>query len=139
MAAHHVADMFLGQVVVCQVDRLVTLALEGGSDLRAFASALCAQAHKHMRLPAVADAVVKFGHAARPAGQLAHQLTKAAQAAPLLGDGHSKQRLALLTHFGAFGHKAQAIEIHIGAAQNGHIGLAFLAMPLCVLLDRRHR
>ncbi len=62
-APRHVADVFFGQFVVCQVNRLELLLDEFGRDLGAFAFALCAQAQKYMGFVRVAHAVVELGHA----------------------------------------------------------------------------
>ena len=107
-------------------------------DLGGFAPALGAQAHKHMGLCCITDAVVELGHVARQARQFADQLAKALKAAALLGNGHRKQRLALLAHLGAFCYKAQPVEVHVGAAQNRRIGLAPGLVLGYILLDGGH-
>ena len=81
----------------------------------------------------VGDAVVELGHRAR-----ADQLAEALEAAALLGDRHREQRLALLADLGALGDEAQPVEVHVGAAGDGHEGLALELVRLDVLLDRRH-
>ena len=139
MPAHHVAHMLFGQLVMRQVQRLETVFAEGVGDLAAFALALRGQAHKHMRLGRVVDAVVELGHAARAAGQGADQLAKALEAAALFGNGHGKQRLALFAHFGALGDKAQAVKVHVGAAQNRRVSLPLGFVFGHVLLDGGHR
>ena len=92
-----------------------------------------------MGLLRVADAVVELGHVARCARQLADQFAEAAEAAALLGDRDGEQRFALLADLGALGHEAQPVEVHVGAAQDGGVGLAARAVLFDVLLDRGHR
>ena len=87
---------------------------------------------------AVADAVVELGDVARAAGQLADELAKAPEAAALLGDGDGQQRLAFLAHLGALCDEAQAVEVHVGAAQDGGVGLALGLVLRYVLLDGGH-
>jgi hypothetical protein len=72
-----------------------------------------------MRELGVGDAVVELGDRAR-----ADQLAEALERAALLGDGHREQRLALLAELGALGDEAQAVEVHVRAAGDGHEGLA---------------
>src|ERR1019366_5229786 len=67
----------------------------------------------------------------------ADQRAKTPEAAALFGDGDGEQRLALLADFGTLGDEAQAVEVHVGAAGDGDVGLALLAALLHVLLDRR--
>jgi hypothetical protein len=64
---------------------------------------------------------------------------KRRKAAALLGNRHGKQGLALLADLGALGDEAQAVEVHVGAAQDGGVGFAFGLVRGHVLLDRRHR
>jgi hypothetical protein len=83
------------------------------------------QADEHMGFGVVVDAVVELGHAARPAWQLAdHQFAKAPEAAALFGNRHGEQRFALFADLGALGDEAQAVEVHVGAAQDRRVGLA---------------
>jgi hypothetical protein len=114
------------------------VALEVLGDLFRLALAVRGQAHKHMGARGVADAVVELGHVARAAGQAANHFAKAPEAAALFGDGDGQQRLALFAHFGALGHEAQAVEVHVGAAQNGRVGLAPGLVFGHILLDGGH-
>ena len=134
-------NVFLGQFVVGQVQRLKTMPGEVERHLGGLALALCSEAYKHMRLGRIADAVVELGHIARATGQIANQCTKAFEATTFLGDGDGKQRLAFFTHFCPLGHKAQTVKIHICTAQNRCVGLAFGFVQGNVLLDgsNRHR
>ena len=129
MPADQVAQMFLGQFVVRQVQRFKTVAAEVARQLPDSPFAMGGEAHEDMGVCSVADAVVELGHVARAARQVANHLAKAAETPALLGDGDGQQRFALLAHLGALGHEAQAVEIHVGAAQDGGVGLARV---LCV-------
>ncbi len=60
---------------------------------------------------------------------------KSLERAALLGNRHREQRLALLAELGPLGDEAQAVEVHVGAAGDGHEGLALDLAPLDVLLD----
>ena len=142
-AAHHVAHVLFGQIVVRQIQRLESLLAQCLCNVAAFALVPGGQAHKHMGTLGVSNAVVEFGDVAWPlaaakAGQVANQLTKAAEAAALFGNGDGKQGFALLAHLGPLGHKAQAIKVHVGTAQNGGIGFALGAVLGHVLLDGGH-
>ncbi|MCY1375409.1 hypothetical protein D9M69_628220 [compost metagenome] len=141
MPTYHVANMFFGQVVVREVQRLETLALEIGGDPGRLALALRGQSHKNVRRVGVADAVVELGHVARTAGQATNGFQKTFEAAALFGDGHGEQCFPLFTHFGAFGHEAQPVEVHVGAAQDSGVGLALGLVLVDILFDRgnRHR
>ena len=86
----------------------------------------------------VADAVIELCHIARAAGQVANELAKALKAAALFRNGHRKNGFAFFTHFGALGHKAQAVKVHVGAAQNGGIGFAFGFVFGHILFDGCH-
>jgi hypothetical protein len=50
----------------------------------------------------------------------ADQLAEALEAAALLGDRDGEQGLALLAELGPLGDEAQAVEVHVGAAGDGH-------------------
>ena len=54
----------------------------------------------------------------------AQQPAELPQAAGLLGNFHRQHRFALLAQFRPFGHKAQPLEVHVGAAGHGHQGAA---------------
>jgi hypothetical protein len=75
-------------------------------------------------LGGIRDAVVELGHRAR-----ADQLAQAPEAAALLGIGHREQRLALLADLGPLGDEAEAIEVHVRAAGDGDVGLAWRRGP----------
>ena len=86
----------------------------------------------------VADAVVELRHIARATWQVANELAKPLKAAALFWNSHCKNGFAFFTHFGALGHKAQAVKVHVGAAQNGGIGFAFGFVFGHILLDGCH-
>ena len=67
-----------------------------------------------MRLRAPAQPVVELGDDA-PADRRA----ELAERARPLGNGDREQRLARLAELGAFGDEAQAVEVHVRAAQHG--------------------
>ena len=90
-------------------------------------------ADEDMRHALVGDAVVELGHRART-----DELAEALERAALLGDRHREQRLALLAELGALGDEAQAVEVHVRAAGDGHQRLPLELVRLDVLLDRRH-
>ena len=81
-----------------------------------------------------AETVVEFGDRALP--QDFAELEKAAR---LLGDLHGEQRFARLAEIRAFGHVAQLVEIHVGAAVDGDDALVLPVVQRAILLDARHR
>ena len=107
-------------------------------NLGALAGAFCGEAHKHMRLGGIADAVVKFCDIARAAWQVANEFAKALETAALFRYGDGKNGFTFFAHFGALCHKAQAVKVHVGAAQNGRVGFAFGFVFGHVLLDGGH-
>ena len=135
MAAHHVANVFLGQLVMRQVQGLETVLVEGGSNLRGLTLAVRSQANKDMGFDRVGHAVVELGDVTHRAGQGADQFAKALEAATLLRNGDGKQGFAFLTHLSALGDKAQAVEVHVGTAQNRRISLALGLVLGDILLD----
>ncbi|SPC08061.1 hypothetical protein CT19431_190026 [Cupriavidus taiwanensis] len=131
--AHHVADMLLGKLVVGQVQRVEAMLAEAGGDLVVLSAAGNLHANEDMRHAGVGDAVVELGHAARP-----HQLAEALEAAALFRDGHGEHAFAGLAYLGALGHKAQAVEVHVGAAGDCHQVLALELLALGVRLQARY-
>nr|GEU28525.1 hypothetical protein [Tanacetum cinerariifolium] len=118
LAAHQVAHVGLGQLVVGQVQCAEIVGLEGARQRARFAAVGDLHADEHMGFVLVADAVVELGDVAR-----SHQRAKALEAAALLGQRDGKQRFARLAQFRAFGNETQAVEIHVGAAGNRDQGL----------------
>ncbi len=135
--------MRLRQVVVGEVDGLKAVLLQVRGNLGRFAFLRGGDADKHVGLGRIAHAVVEFGDLpwgllATKSGQIADQAAKAAKAAPLLGDGDGQQGFTFFAHAGALGHKAQAVEVHVGPTQNGHVGFATGFVACGVLLHRGH-
>src|SRR6185369_13406711 len=108
---------FLGQLVMREVQRLEAVAAEVACDLGGFASAVRRQPHEYVCRGGVADAIVELRDLAGSAGKRADQFAKTPETAALLRDGDRQQRFTLLADFGPLGHEAQAVEIHVGAAQ----------------------
>ncbi len=133
MAADHVADMLLGQLIVGQVQRIEAVPAETGGDLLVIRAARDLHAHEDVRHAVVGDAVVELGHVAR-----AELLAEALEAAAFLGDADREDRFARLAHLGALGDKAQAVEVHVGAAGNGYQVLALELLALGVELQAGH-
>ena len=67
------------------------------------------------------------------------QRTKALEAAAFFRDGHGEERFTLLADLGPLGDKAQAVKVHVGAAQNRRKSFAFDLVFGDILLDGRHR
>jgi len=74
VTAHHVTNVLFGQIIVRQIQVFKAMLFEVVGDLGALAGAFCGEAHKHMRLGGIADAVVKFCDIARAAWQVANEL-----------------------------------------------------------------
>ena len=132
-------QMLLGQIVVRQIQRGKAFFGERSGDFCAFAFAMGREAHENMRFFTARDAVVELRHIARTARQAANRLAKTPETPALLRHRDRQQRLALLAHFSALRHEAQAVKIHVCAAQNRGIGLALGFVRSDILLDRRHR
>ena len=88
-----------------------------------------------MGLAFIRHSVAEFGHAARRGGQFANQLTKPFKATAFFRNRHRQQGLAFFAHTSAFGHKAQAVKVHVGAAQDTGVGLPLGFVAGHVLLD----
>ena len=86
-----------------------------------------------MRRVAAAQAVVELGDHSRP--QRGAELAKGAGT---LGNGHGDDRFAGFAQLGALGDEAQAIEVHVGAAQDrGDAASAFARQPRLQSGDRQ--
>ena len=111
------AQVQLGQFVVRKVAGTETgspqIFQHGGH----LVAVLDVDAHQHMGVDRVGEAGTQLGDVAAADGL--HQL---AEAARLLGDGHAQQGFAVGTEARTLGHMAQAVEIHVGAADHGHQG-----------------
>ena len=91
----------------------------------------------------VADAVIELGHRARRGTaaerrQAAEHRAKALETAALFGNGDGEQSLALFADLGAFGDKAQSVEIDVGTAQHSGISLALGFVLRHVFFDGRY-
>ncbi len=126
MAAYHVADMQLGQLVVGQVEhREALLAQAIDQRLARIVLRMGLHADEDVRFAVGVVAVVELGDLA-----LADRLAEGLEAAWPLGDGHGDDRLALLAQLGALGHVAQAVEVDVGAGVDAHQHLALHALAL---------
>ena len=124
-SAHQVAQVRLGQIVVGQVQGLEAGRAQPVGDPPGLLAAADLDAHVDMGLVGIGNAVVELGD-----GMTAHQSAELQEAAAPLGDGHGKHRLAGFTDLGAFGHEAQAVEVHVGAAGHGHQGAVLHLLAL---------
>src|SRR5690606_248880 len=86
--------------------------------------------HEYGRVLSVRIAVVELGDAA-----LVQRVDERFERARLLRNGHRQNRLALLTDFGALGHIAQTIKVHVGTTEGGDQVFILDLFPLDVLLD----
>ena len=86
--------------------------------------------NEEVRLGGVGVAVVELGHVA-----VAEQRAELAKAAGTLGYRHGEDGFALLAQFRPLGDEAQAVEVHVGAAGDGHERASAHAMPRAPRLD----
>src|SRR5690606_15225995 len=89
LAAHHVAQMGLGHFIARQIERVEALLAETGGELLDLGFGTDLQAHEHVRLVGIRNAIVEFGDVA-----LAHRFAQAQKAAALFGDREREHRLA---------------------------------------------
>ena len=82
----------------------------------------------------VADAVVELGDRDGPG----RRSGRSAGSCRAPRDRHGEHRLARLADLGAFGHEAQAVEVHVGAAGDGDEGRGAACALRRVLLRPRH-
>ena len=83
------------------------------------------EAHKHVCLCGITDAIVKFRHVARAARKVSNEFAETLETATLFRQGDCKKGFSLFAHLRPFGHKSKAVKIDVGAAQNGSVGLTF--------------
>jgi len=135
MAAHHVADVELGGLVVAHVDHSKPPATKLGDELLALGVPL-GELHpgEHLRPAGVGVAVVELGDLAVP-----ERAAKAEEAPGPLGDLHRQQGLAPLTQLGALRHMAQPVEIEVGTTEDRDLRLARHPRALQVALDPGNR
>ncbi len=134
-AANHVTHMILGQLALGHIDHRVAVAAELIDDLaQLFITTGEAHRDEQRRLLGIGVAVVELGYHARP------KLTAEVEEGPLaLGDGHRQHALALLANLAALRHVAQAVEVDVGAGENGRHPPPFDLLPLAVGLEARQR
>ena len=113
----HMAHVEFGHFIIGQIQRGIAFGLElidQGSKLGAVSDL---DPHKHMGSSRIIKAVVKFGNAA-----VTQQGQELAVATGLFRQGNGKNGFALFAEFGSFGHKAEAIKVHVRARGHGHQG-----------------
>ncbi len=130
-AANHVTHVVLGQLALGHVDHRITVAAELIDDLaELLVTATEAHRDEQRGLLGIGVAVVELGHHARP------QIAAEVEEGPLaLGDGHRQHALALLANLAALGDVAQAMEVDVGAGQNGRHPATLHLLPLAVGLE----
>ena len=133
-AAHHVAHVELGHLVVGQVDGGVALLAQPGGHRLAVAARRRLQPHEDVGLVAPGEAVVELGDDARP-----DRRAEGAEGPRPLGDGDPEEGLASLAHLGPLGHEAQAVEVHVGPGEDGDEPLALPALLRDPGLEPGHR
>ena len=133
-ATDHVADVDLGQFVLGQVGDGVAARLELGDQGRALGRPVELHAYEDAGLGAGRVAVIEFGDLA-PTQRGAKRL----EGAGAFGDGDGQHGLALLADLGPLGDVAQAVEVHVGAAGQGHQRLTVQAVRSGIFLESGHR
>ena len=111
--ADHVPDVQLRHLVLGEVDRFVAAAGQQRGERGRVLARLGRDADEDVRLLASAQAIVELGH--DPA---ADRRAEFAERAGPLGNGDGEQRFARFAELGALGDEAQAIEVHVRAAQH---------------------
>ena len=115
--------MDLGQLVVAQIGDAEAVRAQGGRDPVAVLLVADLEADEDVGLLGVDGAGADLGDAA-----LAYALDQGAEGAHLFGDVHGDEGLALGAYFGAVGDVAQAVEVHVGAGDDGDQGLVLQAV-----------
>src|SRR5690606_8561865 len=137
-AAHHIPKVSLRKLVASQVQSFQSLLAERIRQLFRFVRRADLYPDENMCLFGIRDPVVEFSDTA-----LAQCLAEPAKAPALLRDRQCKQRLAGLADVGALGHKAQAVEVHVGAAGYCHqclvLPLVLGGVKLCARQRQRAR
>ena len=119
-ASHHVSQMHLGQFVVAEIQALISIAAQGGQQIRSVLDILDLNSHKNVGLITSAHPIAEFREAA-----LLKEFGQLAQAAGLFRNLHGEHGFTLFTKLGPFRNKAQTVEIHVGAAGDRHKLLIF--------------
>jgi hypothetical protein len=114
VAAGEVADVGFGQFVMGEIECRQAAGVELGDDVFTLAAVVDLQPAEEHRFAFVGVAVVEFGDV-----DGAEVAAEGLEAAGALGDGDGENGLALLAQFGALGHVAQPVEVHVGAAGDG--------------------
>ncbi|MNH12318.1 hypothetical protein D3C79_718550 [compost metagenome] len=130
-AANHVAHVVLGQLALGHVDHGVAVFLQLLLDLAQLLVA-AGEAHRDEQggLDRIRVAVVELGHHAGP------KLTAEVEEGPLaLGDGHRQHALALLADLAALRHVAKAVEVDVGAGQDGSHPSPLHLLPFAIGLE----
>ena len=110
MAAHQMANMAFGHLVIGQVECWVAVLAQVFEQLHRFSPGSDLNADKDMRLTRVVVAIVELGDVARP-----DQRDEPLVGARLFRQGDGKNGLALLTDLGSLGDKTQTVEVEVGA------------------------
>ncbi len=127
--------MQLRHLIVREIDHAVAAVVQQAEDLFALLHAT-AQTHadKNAGIFGVGKAVVELRY--RTAAQ---QLAELQEAALLFRNGHRQQGFTLFAELAAFGHVAQAVEVHIGAGKHVRQTLAANVVLGDVFLHPRQR
>ena len=123
MPTNQVAHVQLGHFVVRQVERFQPVTAQVAHQRRNLPLVLHLDANEHLRLVGIGDAVIELGNVA-PAQRGAEFFVTAG----FLRNGHGEDGFAMFAHLGALGDESQAVEIGVGAARDGHHGLAAHAL-----------
>ena len=129
MAADEVADVQFGHFIVGQVERRVTMLAQLLDELERFGARRNLDTDENVRRIGTVVAVVEFGDVAGT-----DQGEEFLVAAGFFRQRHGQHGLALLADLGAFGHKAQAVEIHVGAGSHRDQRLVLQFVPCGVSL-----
>ena len=135
VAADHVADVLLGQVAVGEVDDGVAgFAQFLDQFFAAQAAGLDLDADEDDGFAGIGVAVVEFSDAAFVQG-----VDEGFERARFFRDGDGQDGFAFFADFGAFGDVAQAVKVHVGAAEHASQVFAFKLLPLDVFFHSGHR
>ena len=117
MASDQMANMELGHLVVGQVVGFNAPLVHRSQQLSRFVPVGDLNADEDVSDDRIGIAIVELGDAA-----LAKQSAELPKASRSFGNRHREYGLAFLAQLCAFRHKAQPIEVHIGAAGNRDVG-----------------
>ena len=128
--ANHVAHVQLGHLVVRQIQAGQPLLFQLRHQSGGFLAVGHLQTDKHLRCRRTVITIIEFGDIA-----LAQQGAEFAETARPLGNADGQNRLALLTHLGAFGDEAETVKIHVGARGHCRQRPVLPAMPGDIFLE----